>query len=110
MTVKHLNASNRYLLAYALLGGALAWFLHLMVTYAVGEFACVLDARTAAYWLFGTVTVIALAAAAGATAVSWKLRKGPSDWIGRAGLISNIISLAVILAQTLPIFYLMESC
>ncbi len=104
-----MNAETRQRISwwFALLGGALAWLFHLLTTYAIGEFLCVLDARLAAAILLSGATMLALAVTLWSACIAWKCRE---RFICYVGLIADGIFLLVILAQTVPIFLLLEGC
>lgn len=111
---------RRLALAYAFLGGALAWTLHLMAAYAIAEGLCVLDAPGVA-WALSGLTALCLALALGAATVAWRLSArerdgeallfgGGAGFVASAGLASDVLFSIVIVAQALPIAMLLGSC
>lgn len=114
---------------FALLGGAVAWTLHLLLAYAIAEFGCVAGwdefvavGISLVSWLLIGVSVAMTALAAGALAVSWdahrKSRRVPRnsddratlDYTARFGLITNGLFLFIILVESVPIFFYRGSC
>jgi len=111
---------QRWLWFYVLLGGALAWLSHLMVTYFVGEASCILDGTvfsflsiTSAGWLLLVFTLICLVASLGAMLVTRYLSNPNSSlekFLKKFGGLANLIFTIAILAQTVPIFTLLGNC
>lgn len=119
---------QRVIWGFEFLGGALAWLFHLLATYSIGESVCILEGTlfsflgiNASGWFLGGVSVVALAVSISATTVSWRqfwrLRhaenQGPlrgSRFMALSSLIANLIFTLVILAQVLPIFFLLGDC
>lgn len=116
---------NRWKLRFALLGGAVAWTLHLLVCYAVAEFGVLsgfvekswagLDAVS---WLLLGWSAAMLALAALATRSATRLREtsAPDDdqrqtvaFCARFGRASNLTFLAIIAVQTVPIFFFLRT-
>jgi hypothetical protein len=123
------SASNRFAIWFALLGGAIAWTLHLMLAYAVAEFGCLsglgdthLAGLTVVTWMLFGVTVVAGGIAALAILVSLRLHRRfrhvtasgegarANAFSARLGLISNIVFALVIAVQAIPIFYFLRVC
>jgi hypothetical protein len=115
---------------YALLGGAIAWALHFVVTYAIAEVACrsdrldvVLLGLPAPHLFAYAATLLAGATAIGAAVVAYGLapngvRADPVDaagehealgrlrFIAYAGVIINGLFLVATIAGGLPYFFL----
>lgn len=122
MSVLH---PSRWKLRFALLGGAVAWTLHLLGCYAVAEFGVLsgfvdntwagLDAVS---WLLLGWSAAMLALAALATRTSTRLR-GPVptdddlrqtvEFCARFGRASNLAFLAIIAVQTVPVFFFLRT-
>ncbi len=129
MKVKHTTPphprASRWTLRFILLGGAVAWLLHLLFAYVIAEFGTLsgLGARrwgptdtVTALLLILSVAMIMLAAFA--LMVSWRQRArwgqqpeplSESDRVerfcARFGVSSNLVFLVIVLAQTIPIFF-----
>lgn len=124
------RGANRGAVWFALLGGGVAWTLHLLLAYAVAEFGCLsglgekqLGGLTLVAWLLLGVTAGALALAAAATLVAAGIRRRsrePSEvqtepactlaFSGRLALATNVVFTLVIAVQSVPIFYFLRSC
>lgn len=118
---------------FGLLGGAVAWTVHLMGVYALGEFGCVagwaeatlLGINAVAWGVLG-LTVLMTGAAVAATYVAyrndqrlrgqapmpWDPAEGgnPARWMSRAGWITSAAFAFTILFETVPVFYFLRSC
>lgn len=122
---------HRFRLWFAVLGGAVAWTLHLLLSYAIGEFGCVSpfqDLRwggiSGVAWLGIGVTVITLAAAVAATVVAGRIKRRLLDgadaahyeasdgrvFMARSGVMASGIFAFIILVQALPILYYLRGC
>lgn len=124
---------GRAALWFALLGGAVAWLGHFLLAYAISEFGCVAgwgDVRWAGLsgvtWALIAVTVLAVAVAVLSILVAHlarrKLQDQPLDapgepgvaaagrWMARAGFIAGVVSLVIILVQSIPILYWLGGC
>lgn len=106
---------------FILLGGAIAWTLHLFITYTIGEFSCVAAGTvfsflglTAAAWGLIAVTIACLAISVLALWPAWGWMKGGAKgnrlFVARTGLITNAVFIVTIVAQALPPFFLMRGC
>ncbi len=105
---------------FAFLGGALAWTLHLMGTYIVSETACRAEMIPGGQAvLFSTLFVLTI----GCLIISYSSfqtgrrlsgdRSEGSDgvlFLSRTSQWSNVFFIAVILAQTLPLFMGVHGC
>jgi hypothetical protein len=114
-----------------LLGGGVAWTLHLVLAYIIAEFGCIsgLDRAqflgiSAVAWLLLGLSVAMLL---GAGAVTWftyrttrrlaalrgETLASEADfemYMARAGYITSGSFFLIILAQTLPIFFYLRTC
>lgn len=116
-------------LQFGLLGGAVAWLLHLLLAYLVAEFGCLLNLGTVIVgpislvaWGLLTVSILTLVMAVSATFVSVRLRapdrsndtdrdrRESVDFTGRSGLFMNVLFVFIILVQSIPIFYFLTDC
>lgn len=121
---------SRGRLWFGLLGGAIAWLMHLLSAYAIAEFGCVselaavrLGGLSAVAWLILGASVASELFALVATGVAfrsvWLLRmhgrepqetRGAWPFLARAGLYSSGLFGVVILVETFPIFYYLRGC
>jgi hypothetical protein len=120
---------RRASLWFGLVGGGLAWMLHLLGAYAIAEFGCVgrlgeLSDRgiSTVAWLEFVLTVVTVAIAGAATVVAYRrhreLRSKESSsgasiadaFTARAGVLASGILTFVILFESIPIFYYLRSC
>jgi hypothetical protein len=119
--------SHPLALAFGYLGGGIAWLLHLLASYAIAEFGCArgeplrfAGITTVAWLLIGVTTVLLLVAVSSAL-VSARLRPpqrgGEAEsaissraYLARSGAIMSSVFLLIILAQTVPILFYLESC
>lgn len=124
---------RRKKIGFGLIGGGLAWLVHLLLTYGIAEFGC---PSRHGDWTFLGITGVAwmlLGASAGtipiALAATWVshrrqqvLRREALDKIeneedigseltlARIGFLSSLIFAVTILVQTIPIFFFLQSC
>lgn len=115
---------------FALLGGGVAWTLHLLLAYVVAEFGCLsglgendAGGLTVVAWLLLAVSAGALALAAAATIAAAGIRRQLHElsnvqmenartlaFSGRLALVTNLVFTLVIAVQSVPIFYFLRSC
>jgi hypothetical protein len=116
---------------FGVLGGAIAWLLHLLLAYAIAEFGCVSDFRDVRWlefsgvaWLIGGMSALTLALAIWADIVAQRNGRyfagevkatrledhDPRVFMARSGVLSNRIFIFIIAAQTLPILYYLRDC
>jgi hypothetical protein len=113
---------------FAFLGGALAWTLHLMGTYALSEGFCRSGLHQYSFlglglmiWGLGLLTLLAMAVTLGALWTSRRqqmtslanVRSGSGDisiFMARSSLLANALFLIIIIAQSFPILILGRSC
>ncbi len=120
---------SRGSLWFGLIGGGIAWTIHLLSAYAVAEFGCVgqLGARSfgsisLVAWLELGVTAVTFLIAAAATAISYQClarmraispansNLEPELYSARAGLYASAIFAFVILFESIPILFYLRSC
>jgi len=121
---------SNWTLSIILLGGGLAWFLHLLLTYAVAEFGCVSGFADFQWLGIDGIAWLLLAASVPpillgivsvwiANRTTRKLQQAsdtgeeinrPEQQAVRIGLILNGFFLLTILVQTVPIFYYLDGC
>ena len=114
---------------FGILGGAVAWTLHLLGAYLIAEFGCELgiDRRVygginiVAWSLLGTSAVM-VAVAAASCIVGWRImarksRGGESNVrertnreLARTGAVANGLFTFVIAIQSIPIVFYLRSC
>src|SRR5690606_10521568 len=108
-----LRMSDRSKLWFGFLGGALAWFAHLLATSIAGEAGCVREGSLFVFlgvkalgWFMILASAVTLTVAGGATWVAWRYRKSDQEGpraMGQVGFMANLIFVLVIVAQILPI-------
>ena len=129
-TVAQTNDVSRAALWFGLLGGAMAWTVHLLLAYAVAEFGCVgrLGERgylgiTLVAWLEVALTLGTTLASGAATVVAYRCHRqlrfaaAPADaavaaerqtaW---AGLLTSGLFTFIILFESIPILYYLHHC
>lgn len=118
---------GRPTLWFGVLGGAIAWTLHLMLAYATAEFGCIgrlgdqsyLGISTVA-WLELALTVAMASASSAATAVAYRSHRrlhsnaetaGPDEKpIALAGLLMSGLFTLIILFESIPILFYLRAC
>jgi hypothetical protein len=105
---------SRWTLRFCLLGGGVAWTLHLVGAWAIAEFG-ILAGFGAVNALILALSAVMLLAAGAATLVSALVRRRATDesteagrtvaFCARFGVVTNATFTAIIAAQTLPVFY-----
>lgn len=114
---------------YHLLGGGIAWVLHLLLAYIVSEFGCLRGWEEIQFlglsvvaWLLLFVSLGALALAGAATIASWRSagRDGGEEtgeagadakaFSARFGMLTNPFFGFIILVESIPIFYYFQAC
>jgi hypothetical protein len=123
------SGENR-LVGVSLVGGGVAWLMHLLLAYLVAEFGCLagLDevrflGITAVAWMLVGVSLLAFGGGTAATLLSWRIwqrqkaRLGTETEDAKAGefaagtaLIANLIFVFVILVESIPIVYFLHDC
>lgn len=104
---------------FGLLGGAIAWFVHLAGGSVIAEAGCVAPGSiftwlgiSAVAWALVLLTLGTLATTIASAIVSWRLRADPMEsrrFVGNAGVIGNVFFAMVILAQAAVIPTLITS-
>lgn len=121
---------SRMALWFGLFGGAMAWTIHLMLAYAAAEFGCVGRLAESSYlgismvaWLELALTAAMTLTSAAATAVAYRsyrrLRSNEPEenhvvaaeqhtaW---AGLLTSGLFTFIILFESIPILFYLQSC
>lgn len=121
---------RRAVLWFALLGGGVAWTLQLLLAYVVSEFGCLsgLGEKPAAgltlvAWLLIGVSLGALALASAATLTAARIRRElrgrrrdeaegvrTAAFSGDLALVTNLVFILVIVAQSVPIIFFLRTC
>ena len=111
---------NRWHWAYMILGGALAWFLHLMASYAIGEGICVIPGThfeffgvTAGGWAILLLSLALAMISGGAAVMGLRFRndlENLNSFIAQFSLIANGLFTMAILSQAVPVFTLIMDC
>jgi hypothetical protein len=120
--------ASRFRLWFGLFGGAVAWTIHFLAAYAIAEFGCVSSFRDARFlgitgvaWGILAITALTLVLAVGALLIARRSERlllaetrekedEPEDFMVRVGLITSVVFVAIIVAQTLPVLYYLRSC
>lgn len=114
-------------LGFAVLGSSLAWTLHLLLAWAVSEFACTAGARGSwlgvhgVTWAIGAISTVMLALSVSSTLYAARLpqRAGPPTApelddavysLARMGWWLGILFSLTIVAQTLPLAWFLRGC
>lgn len=105
---------------FALLGGAVAWFVHLIGMFAISEFGCVaeLDERRLASismvaLLLLAASVVPLIVAIAAAVVGYRDAAGPPEheqWLSRAGWLLSLLFAVIVLVQAIPALFYLTGC
>lgn len=116
---------------FGVLGGAIAWLIHLLLSYAIAEFGCVSPFRetrlwglSGVAWLESAASVLSVTLAMAAVVVAQRNKRyipddadvvqfessDPRAFMARSGVLASALFLFIILVQTLPIFYYLRNC
>ena len=116
---------------FGMFGGAIAWLVHLLVAYGIAEFGCASafsDVRwgnlSGVAWLEIAVSAVAFLTAVVASLVArrqrrvsyqyiyhnYERRDSPFAFLGRSGVIANVMFAFIIAVQSVPIFFYLSSC
>jgi hypothetical protein len=118
------HSPHRAQLWFGLLGGAIAWLVHLMVAYGIAEFGCVGGLAEYTWmgislvaWLILALSVLTGLIAAIATFVAYRARKrlesassDGRDLVALAGVLTSGMFTFIIVVESLPIFYYLRHC
>jgi preprotein translocase subunit SecG len=126
MTLSHPETWRRW---FAFLGGGIAWTLHLLSIYMIGEFGCVSGwgditylGLSAVAWSILLVSVLLLVPAVAATIVGYRdarqdsLFESPQgedeggEYLSRLGWILSGLFTLIILVESLPVFAYLHGC
>jgi hypothetical protein len=108
-----LTGVNYLELTFALMGGATAWLARLIVNSALVSYACEINSSWP-LWVTTAVTALVTVAALASSLRFWR-RKGEGDnvshigtagWLGLLGIGFNVVSLAGIVLESVPILFL----
>ena len=125
--MQRLAKSNKLRWAFASTTGTVAWFIHLVVIYAIGEFFCEMAGQnrwlgySATQWSVALSTLVLFALTLVASLIAHlerkKLRSYPdseglrgAQFLMTAGLISNLFFAFVIAYEAVPILFLGGEC
>jgi hypothetical protein len=116
---------------FSLLGGAMAWLVHLLFAYGIAEFGCVGGLAgyawrgiSAVAWLLLALTAVTAVVALTAAFVGWRSRRrlgsGDEDAatgerdapraVAWAGLVTSGLFALTIVVESIPIFYYLQTC
>lgn len=124
---------SRWGLWFGLAGGVVAWLLHFLLAYAISEFGCVggwdrinWAGLTAITWSLLAVTVLGVGLAGASVLIAARARKRLEDqhldapgepgvaaagfWMAWTGYMVGLVSLVVIVVQSIPILYWLGDC
>lgn len=120
---------SRGALRFAILGGGIAWLLHLLLAYTVSDFGCTAGLGRVQYgefsvvtWMLFAVTALTLGLGMAATGVAWRSRRRlarnstesesrqAEDFAARFALITDALFVLIIAVQSVPIFYFLRHC
>jgi hypothetical protein len=119
---------SRFRLWFGLFGGAVAWTVHFLAAYAIAEFGCVSSFRDARFlgitgvaWGILAITALTLVLAVGGLEIARRSKRlllvevhededEPEAFMARAGWITSVVFVAIIVAQTVPVLYYLRSC
>lgn len=120
-----------FLLWFGVLGSAVAWLVHLLLSYGIAEFGCVSPFRevrlaglTGVAWLEIGASVLTLGLAVVSTWIAQRSRRrlvgegdaeiyessDPRVFMARTGTLTGRLFVFIILVQTLPILYYLRDC
>jgi hypothetical protein len=111
---------------FALLGGAVAWFVHLIGIYAISEFGCVagldelrLSSVSVVALLLLTASVVPLIVAVAAALVGYRdvrrdqrqaHERAPETWLSRAGWLFSGLFAVIVAVQSIPALFYLAGC
>lgn len=116
---------------FGLLGGGVAWMLHLILAWGIAEFGCVSRfhelqwfGQTAVAWAGLTMSLCMLAMTAIALWVSQRNERQlliaavdtsrpsthPRRFIANSGVLANVVFLFIIVVQSLPFLFYLGNC
>lgn len=121
------SGERQYAIWFGLLGGALAWLVHLCGGYGIAEFGCVSDWGSTAWlgvshiaWLCIGLTVVTAAIACAAMFTAYRCRPrgeggpilrreawGNAAWLGM--ILSGLFVVAIVF-ESIPILYYLRDC
>jgi hypothetical protein len=117
---------SRNALWLGLFGGAAAWTVHLMLAYGIAEFGCVAGIGERIYlglslvaWLEIALTVVTTLASGAAALVAYRShqrlrstddREDSEAYLAWAGVLTSGIFTLVIVFESIPILYYLQSC
>lgn len=124
---------SRLALWFSMLGGAVAWGLHLISASLISEWGCFSGLHEFEYggvtlvaWLLVIVSLLATLLAAWATWVAWRLQTSMTGlpastfdidapretdaFLARTGTATSGLFLFIILAESLPILFYLSDC
>jgi len=125
------HVATRTSLWFGLLGGAIAWLLHLLLAYGIAEFGCVSGVGDTQFLgLSGVaaleilVTILTLAIAGSASVIAQRnydrdssgdpsIDQGMHDprvFMARSGVLTSRLFVFIIAVQSIPIFFYLRKC
>ena len=122
--------SPRAKLWLAFWGGGVAWLIHLLAAYALGEFGCISGLGhhrflgiSSVAWLLLVISATCAGASVSSLILASRIRSGlqsslynaerpqsPEESLASTALIANMVFLFVIGIQTIPIFFFLRDC
>jgi hypothetical protein len=125
---KTTGAVSRFWLWFGVFGGAVAWTIHMLLAYGIAEFGCVSSFRDARFlgitgvaWLILATSALTLVLAVAALLIARRSERllladlrgrddDADEFMARVGLVTSVVFVAIIVAQTLPVLYYLRSC
>jgi hypothetical protein len=115
---------GRFPLWFGLVGGGIAWALHLMLAYGIAEFGCVSPLKetswlgvSAVAWMLIALSAAMLALALATLFVNYtSIARLAADahasahLLARLGLLANLVFASIIVVESIPIFYYLQTC
>ncbi len=114
---------------FGVLGGAIAWLLHLVLSYLIAEFGCVSGwgehhwmGLSLVAWLGLAVSVSMVASAVVANGIATRNQKGFSKdvdsetssdgerFMARSGVLANRFFIVIIIVQSIPFVFYLQGC
>ncbi len=126
MTTQHPGSAppdRSWPLGFGMLGGAVAWTVHLIVAALVAEWGCLggwghyqAAGINLVAWIILAVSLVMLVVAALATGVAWRLahqlrdQPGNAEFLASTGAKTSGLFVFIIAAQSLPIAFYLSTC
>lgn len=116
---QHATGHGNRTLLLGLLGGGVAWTLHLLGAYVIAEWGCVQPAPSLlgmriTSWLVIALTVLTAAMALGAAWLAWRVRQqrreSHDEGLATVAVITSAFFTVVIIFEAIPIAWFLHRC